>query len=47
MRKIEFLGENDIPALDFNDEELADEFAAVEQTVQQFQVRAMIKGEAK
>jgi predicted HTH domain antitoxin len=28
---IEYLAENDVPVLDFNEEELADEFAAVEQ----------------
>lgn len=30
-RFIEYLAENDIPVLDFNEEELADEFAAVTQ----------------
>jgi predicted HTH domain antitoxin len=34
-RFIEFLGENDVPVLDFNDEELADEFAAVAQLAHQ------------
>lgn len=32
---IELLAENDIPVLDFNDEELADEFAAVAQLANQ------------
>lgn len=32
---IELLGENDVPVLAFNDEELADEFAAVRQLAQQ------------
>ena len=34
-RFIELLAENDVPVLDFNDEELADEFAAVGQLAQQ------------
>ncbi len=34
-RFIEFLAENDVPVFDFNDEELADEFAAVAQLAQQ------------
>ena len=32
---IELLSENDLPVLDFNDEELADEFAAVAQLARQ------------
>ena len=34
-RFIEFLAENDVPVLDFNKEELADEFAAVAELVHQ------------
>lgn len=36
-RFIEFLAENDVPVVDFNDEELADEFAAVAELAQQFE----------
>lgn len=39
-RFIEYLAENDIPVLDFNEEELADEFAAVTQLAHQLTGKA-------
>lgn len=35
-RFIEFISDNNVPVIDFNDEELADEFAAAEELTQQF-----------